>query len=291
MPSISISLIRQAYGNATAEELSQIEVLNLSGLNINVIENLEVFAEIKELHLSHNCICNIENINFMYNLEFLDISYNNIDSNEIIRCIKNNELPSCLKTINLSGNLCCNDDNALCLLQESYNELNIIIGIEENNNNDDDNTYEPEINEDEDNDNDNDDSNENINETFVLQPDEQLDSDSVLKSLVERKCHLDKIKEYDIENAIEKLNKECDNTIKIRTYSINEKLKNTTIKDKIQSSTDVYFQELIGAKSKIEQMFENSKDDRNEMSSFMRKLRERSLHFRESAFSKLSEEK
>ena len=74
MPSISISLIRQAYGNATAEELSQIEVLNLSGLNINVIENLEVFAEIKELHLSHNCICNIENINFMYNLEFLDIS-------------------------------------------------------------------------------------------------------------------------------------------------------------------------------------------------------------------------
>ena len=92
-------------------------------------------------------------------------------------------------------------------------------------------------------------------------------------------------------SVIEKLNKECDNTIKIRIDSINEKLKNTTIKDKIQSSTDVYFQELIGAKSKIEQMFENSKDDRNEMSSFMRKLRERSLHFRESAFSKLSEEK
>ena len=290
MPSISISLIRQAYGNATAEEISQIEVLNLSGLNINVIENLEVFAEIKELHLSYNCIYHIENINFMYNLEFLDISYNNIDSNEIIRCIRNKEFPSCLKTINLGGNPCCDDDHVLCLLQENYNDLNIIVGIEENNN-DNDNTYQPASNEDNDNDNDNYNSNEITNDAFVLQPDEQLDSDTVLKSLVERKCHLDKIKEYDIEDVIEKLNSECDNTIKIRINNINEKIKNTTVKDKIQSSTDVYFQDLLNAKSKIEKMFEKSKDERNEMSSFMAKLRERSFHFRESAFSIVSEEK
>ena len=281
MPSISVSVVRQAYGNATAEELSQIETLNLSGLNINVIENLEVFAEIKELHLSHNWICNIENINFMYKLEFLDLSYNKIDSNEIIRCIKYKELPYCLKTINLDGNLCCNDHNVLCLLQESYSELNIIIGIEENKN--DINTHEPEIKDD--NRNNNYKSNAIMNDIFVLQLDEQLDSDTVLKSLVERKCHLDKIKEYDIKHAIEKLSSECDDTIKKRTDTINEKLKNTTIKDKIQSSTYVYYQDLSSAKSEIVQMFEKSKVKRDEMNSFMFKLRERALHVRESAFS------
>jgi hypothetical protein len=36
-----------------------------------------------------------------------------------------------LKTINLSGNPCANDENVLSMLQDSYNELNIIIGIEE----------------------------------------------------------------------------------------------------------------------------------------------------------------
>ena len=274
MPAISISLIRQVYDNASADELSSIQALNLAGLGIDVIENLEVFAEITELRLNNNRISNIENINFMYNLDYLDLSYNNIDSSEIVRSIKDRELPACLRTINLSGNPCANDENVLSILQDNYNELNIIIGIEDDENNDDndedDGNDEPEINEDDDNE---------------LQSDQLLDSDTVLKTLVERKCRLDKMKDFNIEDAVQKLNNECDNAINGRAETFNDKMtKNANIKERIQCRTDAYFQDMESAKDRVEKMLATSKTEKTEMSSFMKRLRESSLRLREETF-------
>jgi len=281
MSPITISLIRQAYGGASADELSRIEVLNLAGLGITVIDNLEVFAEIKELHLNNNSICCIENINFMYNLDYLDVSNNNIASNDIFRCIKERELPSCLKTINLTGNPCANDDSVLGLLQESYNELNIIIGIEEDDNS---NNLEPEMDED------NSDNNNDDDKGFELQPGQVLDADAVLKSLVERKCQLDKLKDFNIDGAIHELNGECDYAISTRVDNINNKMiKSVYIKDKIRNKTDGYFEDVVSAKDRVGKMLEKSKHEKSDMSNFMQKLRERSLLLREEAFSKISE--
>jgi hypothetical protein len=283
MSSITISLIRQAYGGASADELSRIEVLNLAGVGITVIDNLEVFAEIKELHLNNNSICCIENINFMYNLDYLDVSNNSIESNDIFRCIKDRELPSCLKTINLTGNPCANDDRVLGLLQESYNELNIIIGIEEDDSGS--NNFEPEMDED------NSDNNDDDDKGFELQPGQVLDADAVLKSLVERKCQLDKLKDFNIDGAIDQLNGECDNAISTRVDNINNKMiKSVYIKDKIRNTTDGYFEEMVSAKDRVGKMLDESRNEKNEMSNFMLKLRERSLLLREEVFSKISED-
>lgn len=278
MTCISIALIRQAYSNASADELASIEVLNLAGMNITIIDNLEVFNDIKELHLSNNNISCIESINFMYKLDYLDLSYNNIDAHDIVRCVKYKEIPSTLKTINLTGNPCANNDEILGLLQECYSELDIIIGIE-----DDDDNYEPEIDEDN-----NDINITNNDEIFQLQPGEVLDSDAVLKSLVERKCQLDKLKDFNIDGAIQQLNSECTSAIVTRADNSHGKImKSVFIKDKIRNRTDNYFEEISDAKNNIGILLEKSKSEKTEMSSFMSSLREKSLLLRQETFSKI----
>lgn len=278
MTSISIALIRQAYSNASADELASIEVLNLAGMNITIIDNLEVFNDIKELHLTNNNISCIESINFMYKLDYLDLSYNNIDAHDIVRCVRNKEIPSTLKTINLTGNPCANNDEILGLLQESYSELDIIIGIET-----DDDNYEPEIDEDN-----NDINITNNDEIFQLQPGEVLDSDAVLKSLVERKCQLDKLKDFNIDGAIQQLNSECTSAIGTRADNSHGKImKSVFIKDKIRNRTDNYFEEISDAKNSVEILLEKSKSEKIEMNSFMSSLREKSLLLRQETFSKI----
>jgi hypothetical protein len=214
----------------------------------------------------------------MYNLQYLDLSYNNIESNDIIKCIKDRELPSCLKTINLSGNPCAGDDHVLGLLQECYDELNIIIGIDD----DSSNNFEPEIDEDT-----NDNLDNNDDKKFELYAGEVLDADTVLKSLVERKCQLDKLKDFNIDNAIQELNTECNHAIDIRANNVNSKMtKNVHVKDEIQSKTDFYFDFISNAKDRVSEMLEKSKSEKKEVNSFMSKLREKSLLLREETFSK-----
>ena len=130
---ITLSLVRKAHGNLNAEQLEKIELINLNGLGITHIDNLEVFDQIKELHLSNNKIQKIENLEFLSFLSFLDVSNNLIDSEGLGQLLssKSLPLPKSLQTINLTGNPCCNDENLLIRLQDAFPHLGIIVGLYE----------------------------------------------------------------------------------------------------------------------------------------------------------------
>lgn len=69
MTQITFSLIRRVYPSLTAENLEELTTLNLVNLEIEAIDNLEIFAHIEELNLSGNQICDIDNLEFMQNLK------------------------------------------------------------------------------------------------------------------------------------------------------------------------------------------------------------------------------
>lgn len=129
MASISVTLIRKTHEDFSIDTIETLKCIRLDNLNINNIDNLEVFSHIAELYLSNNEIEIIENIDFLDQLETLDLSNNKITSENLYSSI--DLLPLNLKTINLSGNSCVNDENVLIALQEKWPNLNIIVGLYE----------------------------------------------------------------------------------------------------------------------------------------------------------------
>ena len=129
MVEISLRLVRRAHGNLTADQLESLEIIQLVRQGITDIDNLEVFSQIKELHLGGNRIKAVENVSFLHKLEFLDLSNNLIDEAGLRQCL--GHLPPSLLTLVLSGNPCCNN---LCLLGELNDlmpNLGIVVGEEE----------------------------------------------------------------------------------------------------------------------------------------------------------------
>ena len=129
MVDISVSLVRKAHGNLDADSLMKLDIISLNNYNIEEIDNLEVFDQIRELHLSGNRIKVIENLEFLYHLEYLDISNNCIDGPGLRKAI--GRLPSSLQTIVLGGNSCCDDEELLCELNDAMPTLGIVIGLEQ----------------------------------------------------------------------------------------------------------------------------------------------------------------
>lgn len=128
MASISVSLVRKVHG-FTAEELETLDILELNNQGLNELDNLEVFSQIRELHLSGNAISVIENLEFLSSLEFLDLSFNQIGSEGLrtgFGC-----LPQSLQTLNLTGNPCAEDEALLMELQDRMPRLGIIVGMEQ----------------------------------------------------------------------------------------------------------------------------------------------------------------
>ncbi len=126
MVHITFSLIRRHHPELNADNLDQYLTLRLSGLDIEEIDNLEIFSHIKELNLSNNKIERIENVGFMAKLELLDLSNNIISAEFLLK--EDIDLPASLKYLNLAGNPCAQDVDALSALQDAYPELNIILG-------------------------------------------------------------------------------------------------------------------------------------------------------------------
>ena len=205
---ITFALIRKANPNSNFDELNSISSLNLSNCSISHIDNLEIFEHVKELILSNNSISKIENLFFFKDLEMLDLSCNRITSHNLIESIK--EIPSCLKSINLSGNPCADDISSLSKIQDTFPDLGIIIDV---------------MDEDEDEDGEDDelgsslelkpdslplydqDKPEPVEESDFFEPidhdlSKPLRSDEILKSLVDRKCKLQSIPAFNLDATV-----------------------------------------------------------------------------------------
>jgi hypothetical protein len=204
---ITVKLIRSAHNNISAEELESLSIVNLNNQGINRIDNLELFYQIKELHISRNFISILENIEFLSNLEYLDISYNNITSYELLRCIHSLEIPKSLKVINLTGNSCANDDSMMIKLQDYSQNLNIIVGLEEEENDEGDDISRESCSNNQDTEDSEEDDIELDNQLFEeehkLLYSGVVNADNVLKAIVERKCRQQNLHVFDIDSAVQ----------------------------------------------------------------------------------------
>lgn len=258
MPEISVTLIRKCNGNIGAEELEVLSSVNLAEQNISEIDNLEVFLQIKEMNLSKNSITRIENIIFLNFLTHLDISFNHITSESLLSSL--NEIPRNLTSINLSGNPCSLDENALQIFQDKHPNVGIIIGEEDDNKFDEfHNTL-------------------NVEEGNKIVDDRILDADSLLRSITERKCLNASLTTFNMEAAIESLNMESEQAIKNlakvkRFVDIDD---DTVLKiTDIELSMKTYNERYKSIKEKTETMLKESKINREESNDFMTKLRDK----------------
>lgn len=189
MSEISFRLIRKANPDLNFDVLEDISNICLNNCDIASIDNLELFVHIKELYINHNLIRKIENLEFFSQLEFLDLSYNKIESSNLedsFSCIPKN-----LKFLNISGNPCIRDEIVLTRLQDAFPSLNIIIE-ELNDDNEDEAVAEAE----------NQDSTEEIEIGSLNVPTLPLNTDEVLKAIVERKSKLQSYSSFNINSAI-----------------------------------------------------------------------------------------
>jgi hypothetical protein len=217
MKEITVSLIREGHPTKSVEDLEKLRCINLNDKQIEIIDNLEVFFDIEELHLSRNRITKIENLNFLNNLKFLDISYNNINCENLIASIEDESIPKSLKEINISGNPCANDESVLMILQDYIPELLIIVGIEEEDTQNNSNTNNNVKTTSDSDDNESDDDINEIDteadktiydsmlgkfEDYEINSDTSLNPDELLKRIVDRKCKLQNIELYNLDSAI-----------------------------------------------------------------------------------------
>lgn len=184
MPKISIALIRSCHPGVDVDDLHLLDVIRLINHNITEIDNLEVFSNVKALFLNKNSIKKIENLEYLTALTFIDLSSNCIDSESLRSSLAN--IPRTLETLNLSSNPCCQDENCLQLLQDTFPNLNIIIGVEDGEDEEEEDDVAGENEESE------------AARTENREPNQEivpLDDDAVLRELVERKCTLQQLGE------------------------------------------------------------------------------------------------
>lgn len=211
MTKISFALVRSKNPDvAVTDNIEEIEAIDLSNSNIEELENLEVFSHVKELNLSNNLLRTFGEINLFSNLQILDLSNNKIDAQELKKSIK--LLPRSLLSINLSGNPCADDDETLGSLQDALPDM--VIAIEAQSEEqyqaervatshgrrrellaEDNFKEEDEEQDDEDGEN----QDENIIQSNYTGP---LNSDEVLKMIVERKCKLQSFSQFNLDAAV-----------------------------------------------------------------------------------------
>jgi hypothetical protein len=208
MTEITFKLIRKANPEINFELIDEVSNISLSRCGVETIDNLELFGHIKELSLDHNNISKIENLFFFEQLDFLDLSFNKITGASLVESLK--EIPRSLSAINLSGNPCVKDDDALIKLQDLFPSLGIIIdeleegqdafeeahgeGNEEEEENEEEEPTEEytDIN--------------SSSSTVRLKP---LNADDVLKEIVERKSKLQSYMPFNLSATVTVRRCEC----------------------------------------------------------------------------------
>lgn len=177
MVNLTFGLIRQNNPGLNFDDVDEIVSIRLENLQIETIDNLELFSEVLELHLSRNKIQIIDNMLHLKKLLFLDLSFNKIDSSGLRKSLKS--IPLSVETLILTGNECANDDDVLTELNELFPHMGIVIdSIEET---DGENEGEKSENE------------EDYDDSLadpLIPTGQPLNADAVLKAIVERKCRL-----------------------------------------------------------------------------------------------------
>lgn len=198
--SISFALIRSKNPHIeNADDIELVDSINLTGCQLSYIDNLELFSHINELNLSNNNITRIENLFFFKSLKLLDVSFNNIDSVSLEQSIK--EIPASLLSINLTGNPCASDENALGKLLDAFPDLAIAIEV-------DDGTRNISVEEsDGKNRNEEEEDEEDFEEMKTLPRVPELgagplNADEILKSIVDRKCKIQSFNTMSIDKVV-----------------------------------------------------------------------------------------
>lgn len=274
MVEISFALIRQNNPNANFDKIEEIESIRIGNSNIESIDNLELFSHVKELFLPHNRISIIKNLFFFNNLSFLDLSFNLISSESLLQSL--DQLPKVLSTINLTGNPCSTDVDALSKLQDTFPSLGIIIDTV-------DNAEEASI----------DDRIANPLGAELLPTEtlsRPLNADIVLKSIVERKCKLQSMAAFNLDSTVsvrfepyptrsfnlgsppfQALNQELDSAID--QFAEKRDRRTSHGPDAIRTEESVH--ESVAARTAS--LIERNNRRRDETAAFMARLREKSL--------------
>jgi hypothetical protein len=199
MTQITFNLIRAKNPEITdANNIEEVDSIKLNDCNIEEIDNLELFSHISELYLCNNQITFLDNLFFLKNLKILDLSNNKIDGESLKKSIEN--LPKSLISIYLAGNPCVEDEASLVALQDSFPDMIIAIDVdlgeqqtmEESKKSD-------EIADSDEKQKDVDEENENLPPSEYNGP---LDSEQVLKSIVERKCKMQSYTAFNLDLVV-----------------------------------------------------------------------------------------
>lgn len=167
------------------EDFAKVEVVSLTDQNIIEIDNLDLFDNITELDLQHNKITKIENLGHLMKLHHLDLSGNAIDAGGL----SVERLPPNLKTINLSGNPCVSCAEAMKKFEKNYPNVRVSCDAT------DDCIHHTDT--------------QGPNPATVSSSDGEayLDSESVLRAVVDRKCRLQALAPVDISSTLQNLEK------------------------------------------------------------------------------------
>lgn len=188
-----------------ADDIEQIRCITLENCNIREVSNLELFSHITELNLSRNHLVNIRNLSFFSDLQVLDVSYNQINIEGLQQSLPH--LPAALRILNLTGNPCVKNESALDILQGKYPDL--AIAIEEVNETESSDAAAPveesdkpiELT-----------TNSLIDATLMVTSSSEgiksspkrtpVDSEDILKEIVDRKCRMQTMATFNLDNAI-----------------------------------------------------------------------------------------
>ena len=169
------------------EDFTKVENLQLVNKNIKEIDNLDLFDNIAHIDLSHNSIERVENLGHLMKLHTLDLRNNMVDEEGLFA----EGLPPSLRTVFLGGNPCA-CSSTLNELKIRYPDLVVFdSAVQEsthvtNNEND---TPNP------------------ASSVTLLAEHDILDSEAVLREVVDRKCRLQALVNINMEATIQELEK------------------------------------------------------------------------------------
>ena len=174
-------------------DFAKVESVSFIEQGIKEIDNLDLFDNITVLNLQKNKIQRIENISHLTKLHYLDLSDNDIDEEGL----RNERLPPNLKTLKLTGNPCVANSQTILTLKNDYPNVQFVLDSEED-------SYPPVA---------------GTDVSLVVNPatpslsstsvnsEEYLDSESVLRAVVDRKCKLQSLAPVDIASTLHNLEK------------------------------------------------------------------------------------
>eukprot|EP01031_Cornospumella_fuschlensis_P037145 gene37145-45087_t len=250
---ITFGLIRQKNPIiADAEDIQQIDSLDLSDCGIVEIANLELFEHIRELNLSRNEIRVVENLSILRSLQLLDLSFNRISSKDLLLCTQG--LPKTLKAINLSGNPCIEDHEVLAQFQDFFKDLDIILDVED----------VPPVDEQDG------EEKESAGEDLTTKNSLKLNAEEILQDIVDRKCRLQNFEtSFDLDSTLKSLNAELDSALLINRNNRNNK----EFREKLQHQHDSEERYTKGNQEKIQSLLSRNENNKATYDQFLQKMK------------------